>query len=517
VTTDTILLARDRHIVKRVLVETFIEALDELLDEADAPDSTPRDLEVCVWDRMLPLMQMLLTVGWGSLCRRATERDLERRELTREQVRLRLDDDYWLTIASTAGPVRVPLFAYREDRGVSSTTRVPARDEVFALHGKVRSSELCLEWESRFGSRMPFLEAEELLRYFSHGVVKVADNTINAHMTAIGALIDPEWLYRPPEQIREILRTRAMRDWQTGRPVLYASTDAHALRQLTDETWSWSWKMANGIRLWCIDRRTGAVIHLGGEYTWGDCHEIEAIMRRLQDSGHLPADGDYGDEVVAELVMPTDGLEWLRDYFLAGFTKAVFILDAYHASKHLRDYAATLWGAGTKKAKEFLGRAHRALLGVYRRRPKKPRRERKGHSKQPAHRTHARKVAAEQRRKRKSTAGAAPLLALLDEIKVPSDKQDDHDALVKYITNNADRMDYAEYAAHGYQLGSGAMESLHRTASQIRMKRPGAGWLPETSQAVFNLRMLELVGRWDEFWGRAERTAQLRVAFGAAA
>lgn len=39
------------------------------------------------------------------------------------------------------------------------------------------------------------------------------------------------------------------------------STDAHALRRYVDETWSASWKMVNGIRLWCIDRRSGKVMH----------------------------------------------------------------------------------------------------------------------------------------------------------------------------------------------------------------------------------------------------------------
>ena len=272
-TTDTLLLARDRRTVKATLVGSFTEVVDGLLSAAEAPGAKPRDLEKAMWAGLLPVARTLLTVSWGLLCRRASEADIERRGLRRDQVRLRLDEDYWSTVNSTAGPVPVPLFAYREDRGVSSTTRVPARAEVFALHSKVRSSELCLEWETRLGSRMPFQEAEQLLGFFTHGAVGIADNSINAHMTAIGGIVDPDWLYRPPEEIREILRTRAMRDFKTDKPVVYLSTDAHALRQLTDETWTPHWKMANGIRVWCIDRRTGAVVHLGGEYTWGDCHE----------------------------------------------------------------------------------------------------------------------------------------------------------------------------------------------------------------------------------------------------
>ena len=74
-------------------------------------------------------------------------------------------------------------------------------------------------------------------------------------------------------------------------------------------------------------------------------------------------------------------------------------------------------------------------------------------------------------------------------------------------------MDYARYIELGYQIGSGAMESLHRVASQLRIKRPGPGWLPETAQAVFNLRMLALVGRWDEFWNQPALADHLVTAF----
>lgn len=512
-TTDTALLARPRSSVKPTLMFSFERLLDELLDLAEGDEATPRSLEIAVWGRVLPLIRALLTVVWGTLCRRSSEADIARRGLTEDKFTPRMGQDYWVTRKSTAGPVPVPLFAYREHRELSSTTHSPARTEVFPLHGRVRSSELLLEWENRLGSRMPFREAEELLGVLTHGAVHVEDNTINAHMTAIGAVIDSAWLYRPPEQIRVILRDQAARNFETGQPIIYVSSDAHALRQLVNETWEAAWKMANGLRLWCIDRRTGAVIHLGGEYTWGDCQEVRSIFEQLRASGHLPAGGDYGEGVVASVSVVMDGLEWLREHVLALFGDGIAILDAQHARNHLRDYAAALWGRGTRRANAFLNKAYKVMLGRHRR-PRKPQqRTRKGHKKQPAHVTQARKVAAMKRRKLENTYAAEPLLALLADVNVPAGKSDEHDALVSYIEKNADRMDYAGYAARGYQLGSGAMESLHRTASQIRIKRPGPGWLKETSQAVFNLRMLDIVGRWDEFWDQQGLTQLLGQAF----
>src|SRR5690606_40278473 len=82
--------------------------------------------------------------------------------------------------------------------------------------------------------------------------------------------------------------------------------------------------------------------------------------------------------------------------------------------------------------------------------------------------------------------------------------------------HNADRIDYERWRPLGYQIGSGAMESLHRTASQTRLKVAGIRCLAETSQAVFNLRMLRLCGRWDEFWQQPDLTQHVIAAFEAA-
>ena len=47
-----------------------------------------------------------------------------------------------------------------------------------------------------------------------------------------------------------------------------------------------------------------------------------------------------------------------------------------------------------------------------------------------------------------------------------------------------------------------------RQGSQERLKRAGARWLPETLEAMFRLRMLEIVGRWNEWWSQPEFFAQ---------
>jgi len=97
---------------------------------------------------------------------------------------------------------------------------------------------------------------------------------------------------------------------------------------------------------------------------------------------------------------------------------------------------------------------------------------------------------------------------------IPAEHEEDFELLVRYFDNNAYRCDYDHYYARGFQLGSGAMESLHRTGAQLRLKLAGARWLASTSQAIANLRMLALVDRWDEFWRHEGLADLLRAAFG---
>jgi len=83
-------------------------------------------------------------------------------------------------------------------------------------------------------------------------------------------------------------------------------------------------------------------------------------------------------------------------------------------------------------------------------------------------------------------------------------------SLLHYLGENADRTDYPAYRARGIQIGSGAMESLHRTASQVRLKRAGMRWLANNAVAILNARLVQLAGRWDDFWSQEQLAALLK-------
>ena len=480
-------IARCPESVKSHLRSLFEDAVTDLLID---DTMNARRIEEAVWDVLVAVGRELLTTLLTMACWRATSKATKG-----ATPRLRLDDDYTLSLTTTLGIVRVPLFAFRDETG---RTRTPAREEVFPLHPHCRSSELCLEWESRLGSQLPFRQAEEAMDFFSHGAVRVEDTTIARHIGVIGELVTREWTYRTPEDTAKLLKERATRDRQHGKPVLYVSTDAHALRRYEDETWEAPWKMLNGIRLWCEDRVNGGIIHLGGEYTWGDCREVGKRFSAVVDGL---------SELDAQWVFISDGMPWFRDHVMPRLPKdTTFILDFYHAMERLGEYAAKRFGMGTKAARAFLRRAETRLTGKrpYRRKKVKKRR---GHKKSRWRRDRYRTVHA-----CSNPLGAGEEL-LRDLVKWAKGKVDGLEAITSYIAENSDRMDYPTYRARGLQIGSGAMESLHRVASQMRLKLAGARWLPERAIAVLNLRLMVLADRWDAFWGHEARASTLRAAF----
>ena len=279
--------------------------------------------------------------------------------------------------------------------------------------------------------------------------------------------------------------------------------DAHALRRYVDDTWKAEHKMINGIRFWCIDRRTGATLHLGGVYTWGGCREVAALMRELLEL--LVPTGDGAPQVV----FVTDGMPWFRDHLYPLMPAGtVFILDYYHLAERLSEYAAARFGVNSKKAAAWVTRAVRKLTGKRRYRRAAPKKRRGHRKKRRTRRDPCRTVHLSD-----FPGGAAGdfLWDLIEDRTLPDD--DDLRSLIGYVVENTDRADYPAYRKRGMQIGSGAMESLHRVASQMRLKLAGARWTATRALAVLNTRLMLLADRWDAFWGQHDLTNTLQQAF----
>ena len=175
--------------------------------------------------------------------------------------------------------------------------------------------------------------------------------------------------------------------------------------------------------------------------------------------------------------------------------------------KRVKEYAAATFRAATKQAKAWVAKAYRVLAGkrMYRRRKSNKRR---GHCKNARKRRTPPTVHLSEH----DEGAAAEFLDLLtSDTALPQD--DPLLRLIGYADAYKDRADYPTYRQRGMQIGSGAMESLHRSASQMRLKLAGARWTAEQATAVLKARLMMLAGQWDAFWGQANLSTALREAF----
>lgn len=75
--------------------------------------------------------------------------------------------------------------------------------------------------------------------------------------------------------------------------------------------------------------------------------------------------------------------------------------------------------------------------------------------------------------------------------------------LLKYLTRFRDALAHDEVRAAGVPVGSGEIESAHRTVPQKRLKLPGAWWKRENLNSMLALRVLRANGWWEDYWADA--------------
>jgi hypothetical protein len=179
--------------------------------------------------------------------------------------------------------------------------------------------------------------------------------------------------------------------------------------------------------------------HLGNSKTF--CRQMEDMI----DAYEVTAD---------RLVFISDGAPWIRNWVEDAYPRAISILDYYHAAEHLHGFADKHF-TDEKKRKQWTGKQKELLLQS--------------------------KVATVIKNVR-NISGSKDALQLID-----------------YYEANRQRMDYSRYKQIGAGIiGSGAIESAHRTVVQKRMKLSGQRWTETGAQNMLNLRVTSMNGRWDK-------------------
>ena len=170
------------------------------------------------------------------------------------------------------------------------------------------------------------------------------------------------------------------------------------------------------------------------------------------------------DEADQQIAL-SDGGAGLEEFFRKNFPRAVCILDFWHAKEHLVELAHALLGEGTAECKSWLNEQCQRL----------------------------------------KHAGGAAVLAQLEALDVSGRSaavQEVYRRETNYFRNHAQRMDYPRYVAHGWQIGSGPVESACKTVIGNRLKGGGMRWGSPGSDAVCHLRALYLseTSQWEALW-----------------
>ena len=219
----------------------------------------------------------------------------------------------------------------------------------------------------------------------------------------------------------------------------------------------------------------GMVCNPGPEWPWPD--EKPRPMRGALPLGAVPAGGvraaaapmagRVGMDRADRWIGLTDGGNGLEDRLRENFPRVeVVILDFFHPAERLTGLARRLHPEDEAQAEEQ-ARRWRQLL---------------------------------------KDEGGAVLAAVLSEWDWPRRPGlgEAVDELVGYLERHAHRMEYPEYLARGWCIGSGAVESACKTVVGQRLKLAGMRWGEDGADAVCHLRALyrSEKGQWDAFWRR---------------
>jgi hypothetical protein len=286
--------------------------------------------------------------------------------------------------------------------------------------------------------------------------VFINDDTVRLATNYIGNLVFNEDCRRAQESA-ELLMSGKLPYTRARKGVLYIETDGAALNTRHKDNDGSTWRenklgvvfSSDNIRSW-TDKRGRRQRKIGKrEY-------VSYVGSASEFRKHLiacAARNGYG--LYRETVILSDGATWIRNMAEECFPDAQQILDFFHLSENVYEYAKCYLGADESKYKPW---AERICDELRKSRYTSVLRELETHD--------------------KTNLGKCSV------------------NLFGYITNNIKNIDYATYEQKGYFIGSGAIESGNKIVLQQRLKQAGMRWNVETAQNLLTLKAKAESGLW---------------------
>jgi len=210
-------------------------------------------------------------------------------------------------------------------------------------------------------------------------------------------------------------------------------------------------------------------VKLGRIFTDRDHFEVDKHHNWINESIYLAHLGDYEeflkkfepivdvlDSLKERLVFVADGAPWIWNWIENAYGDAIQILDFYHAIEHLAGFAKVHFKS-KKQAKIWLSAQKIRLLNDQ----------------------------------------IEQVIEGITTMEIKSKKvEKKRKSLLTYLKNNQTRMLYKTFRDQGLAIGSGAIESAHRTVIQKRLKQSGQRWTIDGAQKIMDLRVVNASKQW---------------------
>jgi hypothetical protein len=172
-----------------------------------------------------------------------------------------------------------------------------------------------------------------------------------------------------------------------------------------------------------------------------------------------------------------DGAEWEQGFIDYHCPDALRILDFPHAGEHISPIGEYLWGEGTPEMKVWV----------------------------------------DERLHQLKHEGPSSLLAELHDLQ---NEHPDEKAVVNnlaYLEKRETQMQYPQFQAQGWPIGSGIVESGNKLVVEVRLKGSGMHWAEGHVNPMLALRNILCSDRWKEDWPKVaarlrQQTAHKRIA-----
>jgi hypothetical protein len=229
--------------------------------------------------------------------------------------------------------------------------------------------------------------------------------------------------------------------------VLYTEIDGSMLRTREKDAWK-EVKLGRLFRdVDCLNPNTKSACLYDSQYVghFGSSVDFCKKLKEVIDS--------YGD-LKDRLVFISDGATWIREWISDNYPVAVSVLDFYHVMEYIYAFAEKIFPSNSAEKTKWCDAQKDLLLD-------------------------------------------SQVQTVIDNINTTNAKKEDKDKITGYLQNNKNRMKYKMYHKIGCGLiGSGAIESSHRTVLQKRMKLSGQRWSMNGVKDMLRLRIIDMNNQW---------------------